>query len=78
MILSLAYLVLYLIIIGVIGGLLVYLIDSAPFIVEPFKSVLRWAVIAIFIVIAILILLSALGGVPTLKLAALSLLLPIG
>ena len=46
-----------LLVLGICVGLLLWLVDSAPFIPEPFKSGLHWLIIAfaVFYVIAMLL-----------------------
>ena len=66
MIESLIYLVLYLVVIGVIVWLLLYLIDAVP-VPEPFHRVARVAIIVISVLIVIVLLLQfvgALSGAP--------------
>jgi len=69
MITSLVYLVIYLIVVGLICGLLLYLIDAVG-IPEPFHKFARIAVIVIGVLIVIFVLLGLIEGtgVPKLKL----------
>ena len=70
MITSLIYLVIYLIVIGVIFWLLLYLIDAIP-LPEPFNRVARVIIIVVSVLIVILLLLQFVGaldgGMPRLK-----------
>jgi len=50
---GLVHLVVVLIVLGMIGGLLYWLVGSAPFIVEPFKSIIRWIILAICVLFLI-------------------------
>lgn len=69
MIESLVALVIYLIVVGCILGLLLYLVSIAP-VPEPWKGWLHFLVIAIAVIIIIYILLGLVGGggVPKIKL----------
>ena len=68
MIASLVYLVIYVVIVGLICMLLLYLIDAVG-LPEPFHKVARIAILVIGTLIVILLLLSLVdGGVPRLKL----------
>jgi hypothetical protein len=62
MITALVYFVLYLIIIGAILGLLMYLNDA--FVPEPFHKVARVVIIVVGVLILILMLLSLVGEGP--------------
>lgn len=65
---QLVNLVIYLIVVGCILGLLLYLVSISP-VPEPYKGWLRFIVIAIAIIILIFILLSLIGDhVPSLRL----------
>ncbi len=68
-------LVIYLVIVGVILGLLYYLVGAAP-IPEPFKGWLQFLVLAIAVIVVIYLLLGLLGGagVPHVKLGLLAVL----
>lgn len=60
---GLIHLVIVLLVIGIIIGLLYYIVKSAPFIPEPIKSVLAWVIIVIGILIVIVeVLLPMAGG----------------
>ena len=68
MIESLVHLVLYLLGVGVILAILLYLVRSSP-LDEPWKGWLHWLVIAIACVIIIYVLIGLVGGsVPSLRL----------
>jgi hypothetical protein len=58
---GLVMLVVYLLILGLVVGLLLYIVDTAPFIVAPFKGWLHWAVVVIGCLIAIVMLLNFVG-----------------
>lgn len=66
---SLVNLVIYLIVVGCILGLLLYLVSASP-VPEPYKGWLRFLVLAIAIIIIIYILLGLIGGgsMPKIKL----------
>jgi hypothetical protein len=70
MITSLVYLVIYIIVIGLIIWLLLYVIDIVP-LPEPFHRVARIAIMVIGVLIVILLLLNFIGaiepGLPRLK-----------
>lgn len=51
----------FVVVVAVVAGLLAYLVQSAPFIVEPIKSIAVWVIAAIAIVIIILKLLGLAG-----------------
>ena len=61
MIAALIHLVIYLIVIGVIIWLLLYLIDAIP-LPQPFHRVARTLIIAVGVLIVILLLLQFVGG----------------
>lgn len=61
MITALVNLVIYLVIVGCIFGLLLYLVSIAP-IPEPWKGWLRFLVIAVGVIILIYVLLSMISG----------------
>lgn len=63
MIEQLVHLVIYLIVIGCIFGLLLYLVGIAP-IPEPYKGWLRFVVIAVAVIILIYLLLGLVSGGP--------------
>ena len=67
MIAGLVALVVYLLIIGLIVWLLLYLIDNIP-LPEPFHKVARVVVIAVGVLILVYLLLGALGEAPRIKL----------
>ena len=67
MIASLVSLVIYLIVVGCILGLLLYLVSVSP-VPDPYKGWLRFLVLAVAVIIIIYILLGLVGDVPTLKL----------
>jgi hypothetical protein len=69
MITALVYLVIYIVVVGLICGLLLYLIDAIP-VPEPFHRIARIAIIVIGVLICILLLLSLIdgSGVPKLRL----------
>jgi hypothetical protein len=71
MIATLLHLVIWLIVVGVIIGLLLYILDSLPIIPEPYRQVVRTIVIVIGVLILIYVLLSFVGvvdsGVPRLR-----------
>jgi cation transporter-like permease len=50
-----------LIILAFVAGLIAWLVARAPFIAEPFRAWLQWAIIAVAVLIAILMLLPLLG-----------------
>ena len=60
---QLVHLVIYLIVVGCIIGLLLYLVSIAP-IPEPFKTWLWFAVVAIAVLIVIFYILLPLAGSP--------------
>ncbi|MEY9184707.1 sterol desaturase/sphingolipid hydroxylase (fatty acid hydroxylase superfamily) [Bradyrhizobium sp. USDA 326] len=64
MIQSLVYLVLYIVVLGLIVGLLLWLIDQIP-IPEPFHRVARVAIIVVGVLIVVLLLLSLIGDGPS-------------
>jgi len=66
---TLVYLVMYLMVVGLICGLLLYLNDAIP-VPEPFHRVVRVAVLVIGVLIVIFLLLGLIdgSGVPRLKL----------
>lgn len=47
-------LLIWVVVVAVIGGLLAWLVQSAPFIAEPIRSIAVWAIAAIVVVIIIL------------------------
>lgn len=47
----------FIVVVVVVCGLLAYLLQSAPFIGEPFKSIGIWAIVAIAIVVVVIKLL---------------------
>lgn len=47
----------FIVVVVIICGLLAYLIRSAPFIEEPFKSIGVWAIVAVAIVVIVIKLL---------------------
>ncbi len=61
---TLVYFVIYLIVVGCIIGLLLWLIDAVP-IPEPFHRIARIGVIVIGVLIVIFLLLSIIDGGPT-------------
>jgi len=63
MINSLVYLVIYIVVLGCIIGLLLWLIDAVP-IPEPFHRIARIAIIVVGVLILILLLLSLVDGGP--------------
>lgn len=66
MIASIVNLVIYLIIIGCIFGLLLYLVSISP-IPEPFKGWLHFLLVAVGVIILIFILLGMVGDMPSLR-----------
>jgi hypothetical protein len=68
MITGLVSVVIYIIVVGCICGLLIYLIDIIP-VPEPFHRIARIAIIVIGVLIVIMILLSLIegSGVPRLR-----------
>lgn len=44
----------WIVVVAVVAGLLAYLVQSAPFIVEPIKSMAVWAICGVAIVIIVL------------------------
>ena len=62
MISALIHLVIYIIVIGLIAWLLLYLIDAVP-LPEPFNRVARVCIIVVCVLIVILLLLQLVGGV---------------
>lgn len=63
---SLVHLVIYLIGIGCILGLLLYLVSISP-VPEPWKTWLRFAVIFFAVVILIFLILNVIGSAPRLR-----------
>ena len=60
---GLVHIVLVLIVVGIIAGLLWWLVGRAPFIPEPFKSVIQWIILAFCIIFLIYaVLLPLVGG----------------
>lgn len=62
--------VILLIVIGIIAGLLYWLVQRAPFIPEPFKSVIGWIILAfcvLFLIYAVLLPLVGGAGEPLLR-----------
>jgi|HubBroStandDraft_1064217.scaffolds.fasta_scaffold15399_8 hypothetical protein len=57
---ALLHLLIFILIVGVIFWLVLYLVDASP-VPEPFKSVLRWVVIAFGVLWLIYLLLGLLG-----------------
>lgn len=47
-------LLIYVVVVAVIAGALAWLVNTAPFIVEPIKSIAVWAIAAIAVLIIIL------------------------
>jgi hypothetical protein len=62
MITQLVYFVLYLVIVGAILGLLIYLVDQ--FVPQPFHRIARMVIIVLGVIILILMLLSLIGEGP--------------
>lgn len=62
MVTGLVYLVIYIAIVAAICGLLLWLLSEAPFIPDPFRGIVRFAIIAIFVLIVVLLLVNALPG----------------
>jgi membrane associated rhomboid family serine protease len=58
------WLVVFLVVAAVIFGLLDYLIRTAPFVQEAWKPTLRWALVALGVLVLIGLLLSFLNGRP--------------
>lgn len=48
--------------VGIIAGLLYWLIGSAPFIPDPFKKGLQWVVLALCVVLLIYMIIGLIGG----------------
>lgn len=48
---------LFIVIVVIVCGLLAYLLRSAPFIEEPFKSIGVWAIVAVAVILIIIKLL---------------------
>ncbi len=73
MLASLVNLVIYLIVVGCVIGLLLYLVNISP-VPEPFKGWLWFVVVAITVLVVIYLLLGLVGGggIPHIKLGALS------
>jgi preprotein translocase subunit SecE len=71
MIATLLHLVIWLIVVGVIIGLLLYILDTLPIIPDPYRQVVRTIVIVIGVLILIYVLLGFVGivdsGVPRLR-----------
>jgi hypothetical protein len=68
---GLVHIVLVLIIVGMIAGLLWWLVGRAPFLPEPFKSIIQWVILAlcvIFLIYAVLLPLVGGSGTSTLRL----------
>lgn len=63
MLTSLVYLVIYIVVVGLVCGLLLYLIDTLG-VPEPFHRLARAAVIIVGVLIVIFILLSLVDGAP--------------
>lgn len=72
---NVVHIILYLIVVGCIFGLLLYLVNIAP-VPEPWKTWLRFLVIALAVVIIIFFLLSLIGGggVPRIRMGSLGIL----
>jgi hypothetical protein len=69
MIAALVYLTIYIVVLGIVAALLLYIIDAVP-IPEPFHRVARIVVIVVCVLILILLLLQFAGldgGVPHLR-----------
>lgn len=65
---SLVQFVFMLLIVGMIFGLLYWLVQKAPFIPDPFKPVILWILLAIMVAFVILeVLLPLLHGGPALR-----------
>jgi membrane associated rhomboid family serine protease len=64
---TVVWLVVYVIVAGIIFGLLDYLIRSAPFIPDGWKPVLRWILMALGILVLCGILINLLGGGPVFR-----------
>jgi hypothetical protein len=59
---GLVHIVLVLIIVGMIAGLLWWLVGRAPFLPEPFKSVIQWIILALCVIFLIYAVLMPLVG----------------
>lgn len=67
---SLVNLVIWLVVIGCIIGLLIYLVRRSP-VPDPYKGWIEWVILAVAIIIIIYLLLGLVGAnPPTLKLGA--------
>lgn len=58
---ALISIVIRLLVLGLVVGVLVYLIDRAPFIPEPLRAIIRWVLIAVACLVALLWLLPLAG-----------------
>jgi hypothetical protein len=61
---AIVWLVLYVLVAAIIFGLLDYLIQSAPFVPDTWKPVLRWVLLALGVIVLCGILINMLGGGP--------------
>jgi hypothetical protein len=59
--------IVYLVVGGMIFGLLTMLVQRAPFIPEGWKSVILWILLALAILVMISVLLNFVGGVPVFR-----------
>lgn len=59
--------IVYLLGAAIVFGLLDYLVQSAPFVPEPWKPVIRWVLLALGVLILIGLLLSFIGGTPVFR-----------
>jgi hypothetical protein len=59
---GLVHIVIVLIVLGMIAGLLYYLVQRAPFIPEPFKAIICWIILAVCVLFLIYWLLLPLVG----------------
>ena len=61
------YLIVYLIIGGIVFGLLTLLVDRAPFMPEGWKPIVKWILLVLAVLVLIGILLTFLGGTPVFR-----------
>jgi hypothetical protein len=58
---ALIEIVIRLLILGVVVGVLIWIIDTAPFVPEPLRAIIRWVLIVAAVLIALLWLLPLAG-----------------
>jgi hypothetical protein len=60
---GLVHMVLVLLVVGMIAGLLWYLVGRAPFLPDPFKQVIQWVILVVCVIFLIYaVLLPIIGG----------------